>query len=290
MQPAVIAVVLNLNAEDDTAACLASLLASDYPALTVLLVDNGSPDGSGERLRQRFPAVAYVQTGANIGFTGGNNRGIEWALAHGAEYVLVINNDTVVDGHAVSALVEAASRGGRVGGVAPKILYFAEPNRIWYGGGRFVTAKALGTHLREGLRDDAHGDEAVERVSFLTGCCILLSATALREVGSFAEDFFIYVEDTELSVRLARAGYDLLYQPAARILHRIPPGRGRDGTFQIVLRDRNRRRLVRRHYRWPERALFAAWFYPTRLIHLARYVARGDLARARAIVTGMSAP
>ena len=283
------AVVLHWRDEAVTRDCLRSLSAADYPALTILLVDNGSADGSGERLHAAFPGVAFLPTGANLGYTGGNNLGIRWALDRGAEYVLVVNNDTVVESQAVSRLVQAASATPRVGAVAPKIMYFSAPDRIWFGGGSLSRVRGLGRHHRLGTRDDARAEERVKEITFVTGCCCLLSADALRQVGGFAEDFFAYVEDVELSLRLSRAGYRLVYQPAANVLHRVPLGaEGAPNPFQIRLRDRNRRRLARRHLAWQERLLFAGWFYPTRLVHLARYLAAGDGPRAGAIWHGMT--
>ncbi|MDP3766842.1 MAG: glycosyltransferase family 2 protein [Dehalococcoidia bacterium] len=287
--PSVTAIVLNWCGEDVTRECLQSLLVADYPSLTILLIDNGSPDGSGERLHAAFPGVAYLQTGANLGYTGGNNAGIRWALEGGAEQVLVLNNDTVVEPAAVTHLVEAAAGGARVGAVVPKILHYAAPDRIWFGGGVMSRIRGLGLHERRGERDIPMADEPLRDVTFVTGCCCLFSADALRRVGGFAEDFFAYIEDVELSLRLSRAGYRLLYQPAARVLHRVPLHDGAAPTpFQILHRDRNRRRLVRRHYGWRDRLLFAAWFYPSRLVTLARYVGSGDWERAGALWRGMT--
>ena len=107
----VVVIVLNWCGEDDTAECLESLARCDWPRLTVLLVDTGSPDGSGARLHARFPELPYLQTGANLGYTGGNNRGFEWALAHGADHVVVLNNDTVVEPDLIARL--PAPAGGR---------------------------------------------------------------------------------------------------------------------------------------------------------------------------------
>jgi hypothetical protein len=284
----VTAVVLNWCGEDDSRACLGSLLAADYRALTLLLVDNGSPDGSGERLHAAFPGIAYLQTGANLGYTGGNNRGIAWALEAGAEHVLVLNNDTVVERDAVTCLVDAATAGPGVGAVAPKILYFDAPDRIWFGGGEFSPLRGAGVHQRQRERDVPGADPGVRDITFVTGCCCLLSAEALRRVGGFAEDFFAYVEDVELSLRLSRAGYRLLYQPAARVLHRVSPGAPTPpSAFQILHRDRNRRRLARRHFNWLDRLRFAGWFYPSRVVRLAQYASRGDWARASAVWRGM---
>jgi hypothetical protein len=289
--PRVTAVVLNWCGEEGTAACLRSLLAGDYPALTILLADNGSPDGSGPRLHAAFPEIAYLQTGANLGYTGGNNAGIRWALEGGAEQVLVLNNDTVVEPAAVTHLVEAAASGARVGAVSPKILHYDAPDRIWFGGGVMSRIRGLGVHERRGEHDIPIANEPVRDITFATGCCCLFSGDALRAVGGFAEDFFAYVEDVELSLRLSRAGYRLLYQPAARVLHRVPLHEGAAPTpFRILHRDRNRRRLVRRHFGWRDRLVFAAWFYPSRLVTLARYVGSGDWERAGALLRGMTEP
>ena len=288
-KPPVTAVVLNWCGEEESAACLRSLIASDYPSLTILLIDNGSPDGSGPRLHAAFPGIAYLQTGTNLGYTGGNNRGIQWALVAAAEHILILNNDTVVDAAAVSQLVEAASGTARLGAVAPKILHFAAPDRIWFGGGRLSRVRGIGVNERQGERDIPVGTEPVREISFVTGCCCLLPADALHRVGGFAEDFFAYIEDVDLSLRLSQAGFRLVYQPAARVLHRVPLHRAvPPSPFQIRHRDRNRRRLARRHFGRLERIQFATWFYPTRLAWLARYMGSGDWARAAAIWHGMT--
>jgi GT2 family glycosyltransferase len=284
--PQVWAIVLMYGEEDDVGACIASLLAQDYRALTVLLVDNKSHDGCGARLCGRFPGIEYLDTGGNLGYTGGNNRGMERALANDANYVFVLNNDTVLDTTCVSRLVEAAEQNERVGMVAPKILYFDDPSVIWYAGGDHSISRGLGDHRRQLERDTNHGGpERVERITFVTGCAFLMPAGVARELSGFAEEFFMYCEDVELSLRTRQAGYHLYYQPAARLYHKEPKV-SNPTAFQVHLRDRNRRRVVRRHYGPLERLRFAAWFYPTRVARFAQYLARGDWPRARAIIAG----
>jgi GT2 family glycosyltransferase len=286
-QPSVWAIVLTHGgAEEITAACIDSLLAQDYAGLTVLLVDNASYDGSGERLRDRYAQIRYLNTGGNYGYTGGNNRGMIHAIAAGAEYVLVLNNDTVLERDCISHLMRSAAAAPRLGALAPKILYYDDPSRIWFAGGDFVQKKALGMHRRERELDDPAEPARLGEMTFATGCCFLMPAGVFRSVGGFREDFFIYCEDVELSLRLTRAGYKLYYQPAARLLHRESPRKELASAFATVHRDRNRRRLVRQHYSWSERIQFALWFYPTRLIRLAQYLLRGDFPGARAIVAG----
>ena len=281
------AVVLNWNNEHDTKACVDSLLAQDCPALTVLIVDNGSPDGSGPRLHARYPDVEYLQTGKNLGYCGGNNRGIKQAVDTGADYVLVINNDTIVDPTCVRELLRAAD-GIMVGAVGSKILRYDAPDTIWFAGGKFDRVKAIGTHPGENLPDPDPRETQTRDVSFLTGCCLLFPAAALREVGVFREDFFAYCEDVEWGLRAAKHGMRLVYAPAARLRHRVPAIGTPPSAFQIRFRDRNRRRIVKLHYGFGDALRFALWFYPTRVALMIRYALQGEIDRAGAVLKGMT--
>jgi GT2 family glycosyltransferase len=292
--PTVGVVVLNWKSEEDTAACLDSLLAQRGVTLEILLIDNASPDGSGARLQARFPQVSYVQTEENLGYAGGNNRGLEWALARGTEWLMVVNNDTVADPDCLRRLLDAGTSDARIAALAPLIVRFDAPDRVWFAGGRHDRVRAVGVH--------GHWNAPVARVleqldgaswhpcSFLTGCCLLLRCAAVQEVGPFRADYFAYVEDLELSVRLGEAGWRIGWVPAARLAHRVPALGTESSPLQIRLRDRNRRRLVRHAYRAPWRVLFSLWFWPTRLLLLLRYAMRRDWARAAAIVTGTTEP
>jgi len=263
-------------------------LSSDYDALKVLLVDNGSPDNSSERLRASFPDIEFLQTGRNLGYAGGNNRGIEQALKSQTDYILILNNDTVLDRRAVSQLVHAAEVGnGKIGGVCPKILYHDQPELIWYAGGEFSPIKGLGLHWGDGKLDRPDEVERVREITFMTGACCLLSAELLIELKGFDEDFFAYVEDADLSLRIRQAGYQLLYQPSARILHHCPPPGTPPSPFQIRQRDLNRRRVMRKHGSLRQRLLFLTRFYVTRVILLLGYIVTRDWQRARAILQGM---
>jgi GT2 family glycosyltransferase len=285
----VTAVVLNWCNEHDTKACVDSLAAQDYPALSVLLVDNGSPDGSGPRLHARYPNAGYFQTGQNLGYAGGNNRGMKQALDDGAEFVLVINNDTVLERSCVRELVQAARVEAQqgAGAVGAKILRYDAPDRIWFGGGVFDRTRAIGRHLHENEVDANPAERAVTDVSFLTGCCLLIPAATLRTVGYFRDDFFNYTEDVEYGLRIMKSGLRLLYAPAARLRHRVPPVGTLPSPSQIRLRDRNRRRIVSLHHSPWQTALFTFWYYPTRVALMVRYVLQGEWERTKAVWRGM---
>lgn len=283
--PEVAVLVLNWCNEADTVRCLASVRAAQYPNLAPLLIDNGSPDGSGVRVAARFPDVDYLQTGENLGYTGGNNAGFAWARARGAEFVLVLNNDAELEPDCVTWMVELAAADPRIGLVAPKILDREDRARIWYAGGSLATLRATGVHWREGDADRP-GREAAPgtRITFATGCCFLISRRALDAVGGFEPSYFAYNEDVDLSFRLTRGGFHLAYEPRARVYHR--GGDGRPSPFQIRMRDRNRRRFARLRLTPAQRLAFGAWFYASRLARGLEYAAAGDRARAVAIASG----
>lgn len=286
--PRVLAAVLNWCAEKDSAACVLSLMADTSANIDVLIVDNASPDGSGARLQAMFPQHPYLQTGANLGYAGGNLRAIEWALERDYDYVLVINDDAEVQVGCVGTLVAAMESTPKAGVAAPLILHHGT-SIVWFNGGEMSEFKTMGshTHFGESLDQALQSGTNVREVTFLSGCVMLLRAQTLRAVGGFREEFFAYVEDLELSYRFRHEGWSLLQVPTAIASHKVPFPSNPDSAFAIRLRDVNRRRLVALHYSFAKRLAFMTWFYPTRLIHLARFLAKGDRARTSAIWSGM---
>lgn len=289
MGPRVTAIVLTRDAPHHLEPCLAALRASREVRVRCLVVDNASAAGAREHnqaLAARFGAD-LLTTDRNLGFTGGNNLGIRTALAGDADWIVELNDDTVIDPEALRLLAAALATHPNAAAAAPLMTYASPADRVWWGGGRLSIGRGMGMHLHEGAPVSAITAQGPIPVTFLTGCCIMFRPAALRQLGAFRESYFIYCEDVELSLRYRRAGADLLFVPEARLAHKIPSPEPEIPPHKIVLRDRNRRRMVREHYRWWERAQFTAWFYPTRMIHLLRYAARADWARARAILRGM---
>ena len=145
----------------------------------------------------------------------------------------------------------------------------------------------MGIHWQEGHLDQSDRVEEAHLVTFMTGACCLLSVEAVRELKGFDESFFAYVEDADLSLRMIQAGYQIYYQPEARILHRCPPPGSPPSPFQIRQRDRNRRRIMRKHGSISERLMFLLRFFVTRIVLLTSYTLTRDWERARAILNGM---
>lgn len=278
-----IAIVLNYCRESLAAQCIEALAHSVPTPPRILLVDNQSPDGSGDRLRARFPEHDYLQTGANLGYAGGNARGIEWALAAGAARILVINDDAEVSPHAVGLLEAALDANASAAMAGPTIVYDDAARSLCWAGGMIDITRALGSVAGP---PTARGEHA-RACGFVSGCCVMLRADAVRRLGGFEASYFAYGEDVELSLRYARAGWQLLWVPEARVVHRTPWPEPPIAPWKLTLRDRNRRRMVRRHYTIGERVRFAVWFYPSRVVRLVQYLLTLDFARFAAQWRGM---
>lgn len=242
--PLVMAVVLNYGLADVTADCLCSLQASDYPRLELLVVDNGSEDDSAAVLQERFPALAMLQVGENRYFAGGMNVGLEHALAQGADYALVLNNDTLVARDMVSHLVRVAEARRDAAAVAPVIT--DGQGRLWAAGARARRCWPFPRNLGWEDLPSATEQDAV-RVDYVTGCGMLLRAEALRQVGLFDEAYRLYYEDADLCARLAQAGYTLWVAPAARMTHLVSATSGRRLEQSAYLHTRYRLRFYRQH-------------------------------------------
>ncbi len=236
--PRVAVVILNWKRPDLTAACLASLRRSDYSEWFAIVVDNGSGDDSIALIRERFPDALVVDNGVNLGFAAGNNPGIAQAIRSGADYVLLLNDDTEVAPEMLRILVEEAESDPRIGIVGPKILYYQPANVIWSAGGA-VSKLGVPGHLRaDEADDDANGTSF--RTDYVTGCAMLVRRSVIERVGGFDERFFMYFEETEWCARARRAGYEVRCAPSARMWHKIPPGaRGASPTYQYLM-TRNR--------------------------------------------------
>jgi GT2 family glycosyltransferase len=211
-------VILAYEGAELTLDCLASLDADGYGDRVDIVVDNGSSDGVLERVGARYPRTVCVDMGANLGFSAGNNAGIARAIALGCDQVLVLNNDTLVEPGALRAMVGAA-RERRV--VAPLLVYADAPETVWYAGGRFEPRSGLPGRMTGYGTDVGRLDLRPGPTQRFTGAAVLIPAAAVRDVGVFDEALFFLFEDVDWSMRLRRAGYEIHFEPSARIRHRV---------------------------------------------------------------------
>jgi hypothetical protein len=218
-QPCVSVIVLNWNGKDDTLACLETLQAQRSVFANVIVVDNGSNDGSVSAVRNQYPNTTVIETGANLGYAGGNNVGISYALDRGAEYILVLNNDTVLDSHCVAHLVDDLEQHPRAAAAAPKSYFFDAPDTIYFAGGRILPNGGT-VHIGRGSVD--HPDICLRcDTEWITGCAMMFTADALQEIGAFESRFFVLFEDADWSLRARKTGYRLRFVPKAKLWHKV---------------------------------------------------------------------
>lgn len=206
-------VVLNWNGSDDTIACVRSLQAMARTPDAIVVVDNASTDGSEERLRASCPGVEVLQSGANLGFAGGNNVGIRRALALGADLVWLLNNDATAHRDALGELLAEADRDPRVGMVGSRIYVMQRPEQLQCWGGGWANPWT-------GRSSEFDHPVPVGRLDYITGCSLLLRRGALETAGLLDEGFFMYFEDTELGYRYRRAGWKLGVADRALVFHK----------------------------------------------------------------------
>lgn len=281
--PFVFAITLNWNRRDDTLECLDSLMQLTYPNVRLLVVDNGSTDGSPQAIAKRFPRVEQLVNPENLGFAAGFNVGLKHALEKGADLIFILNNDTLVARDMLEPLV-AAIGPPDVGIVSPAIYYASSPDQIWStGGGRSrLTSDMTGNHGR---------GQKITQVSereFLSACAMLIKRCVLEHVGLFDERFFVYYEDSDYCLRARRAGFRLLVVPQARVWHKVATSsNGSDSPAERYWMGRSSVRFYRKHvhrWRW---LIVLPWRVGSTLKTVLRLVGSGRLTSAQAYLKGV---
>jgi len=255
-------VILNWNRADDTLDCLKSvekLQITNYK-LQIIIVDNASTDDSIKKIKKGIKSTTstkgiiskIIGNRTNLGFAAGNNVGVKYALDQGADYIMVLNNDTVVDKNLLIEFLKALKKYPKAGILSPKIYFapgfefhkdrFGKENLgkvLWYAGGQIDWDNIYGKN--RGVDEvDKRQYGKVEEIGFATGTCIFMSRTALEKVGLFDKKYFMYYEDMDLSMRIKKAGFEVLYIPSANVWHKVAQSSGIGSGLNDYFITRNR--------------------------------------------------
>jgi len=269
-----------------TRECLTSVLALDPAADHVLLVDNGSKDGTADRVRAEYPEVEVLSLTENRYFAGGVNAGFERALAQGAGSVLLLNNDLVLDREALGHLLAALDTDATRAAVSPKLYGYDVPDRIWFAGGIVTRGWGLIRHRGANRKEDAFRDGPCA-IDYVSGAAVLIARAALERVGLLDPDYVIYVEDVDWSARARAAGFTLWYEPKARGWHHVSATSGGGlTTLKAYFRLRSGALYLTRHVsaweRPPAWLAYGAWTASL----FAGALVRGDHRSAGALLEG----
>lgn len=252
MYPKVSIILLNWNGKEDTIECLESLNKIDYPNYEIILVDNGSTDGSVEYFRERFPEIEIIQNKENLGFAEGNNVGIERAIRRRTDYVLLQNNDTIVDPFFLKELVDIIEKDKNIGVVGPTVYYYNETNKIQSAGGKIWWYIGRAAHLKKNTIDKGKINKP-QKVDYIPGCSLLARSKIFKEAGYLNKNYFAYWEESDWCIRVHKAGYDILYVPEAKIWHKGGSTSGKISGFSEYHMTRNmfwfmKQHAAKRHY------------------------------------------
>lgn len=257
-------VVLNWNGAEETLACLESLAPLLVKGYKILVVDNGSTDASPEKIRKAFPAVEQLRLPANLGYAGGNNAGFRRVQELQAEFVIFLNNDTIVEPGFSAPLVETLRLQPLAGIAVPKIYYWDRPDLLWYAGGVFRLSTGLICHV--GLRQkDSPEFDRPGSTGYATGCCFAMRCRDFEEVGGFDESFAMYAEDVDLSLRVRALGKSIEYVPSSRVWHKVSASLTGRPFLKLVKKSLGALRLFSKQRAWSGMVLYLL-LLPLRLL------------------------
>lgn len=254
MSPRVFVIILNWNSWPDTLECLKSLKNNDYPNYQVVIIDNGSD----QRPTTPETGIKIIYNQENLGFAGGNNVGIKYALEQGANYVLLLNNDTIVSQDFLTKLVKAGESDRKIGLLGPKIFFYSsvhqpdgKKDKIWFAGGQVNWLYNKGQMRGWGEIDKGQYDQpTVQETGYVTGCCLLIKKEIVEKIGLMPEEYFLYYEDTDWSLAAQKADFKCVFVPTAQIWHKGSASSKEGSPSYIYYHIRNGLILAQRYASW----------------------------------------
>ncbi len=221
--PKVTIVIINWNGWEDTIECLESLYRIDYPNYEIIIVDNHSHDDSVKKIKDysKGKELIIIENEENYGFAGGNNIGIQYALKNfKPKYILLLNNDTIVDEDFLEELINAGEKDTQIGILGPKIYYYDKPDVIWSAGCKISWKFARGIQIGSDEVDKGQYDDQKE-VEYVSGSAFLIKTDVIDVIGLMDRKYFLYFEESDWTLRANQAGYKSLYVPTAKIWHKV---------------------------------------------------------------------
>ncbi|WP_375584148.1 glycosyltransferase family 2 protein [Cyclobacterium xiamenense] len=289
MDSSVAIVLLNWNGWAYTRPCLESIRRSGFALEHVIVVDNGSEDGSADEIQRNFPRVQLIRKSVNTGFTGGNNTGIRAARAQGYAYVMLLNNDTEVSPGFWKPLWAEINRHPEVGAVQPLIYYLHNKTLVWNAGGKYLSWLGISQTVRSVSEWKPYSTD------WITGCAFLVRTSLLEKVGLLDERYFAYFEDVDWSLRIRKQGYELKVIPESVIFHEAGAASktkqaGKEGFLDPrihYLNVRNQLFHLRKYGRDPKSWL--SWpFHLIKFVFFMGYFSlRGRKAKRNAVLSGI---
>jgi GT2 family glycosyltransferase len=274
-KPNVVSVIVNWNGKEDLCECLDSLVHVEYEPFSIVVVDNGSSDGSVVFVSTHYPDVDIISLPYNRGYAFGLNTGILRALEKKADYIFILNNDTVIEPMAISKLIEVMESDNTIGIAAPKVLYYHKRTKIFSLGDRSYSWLPLPIGFGYRKRDRPAYNKIME-FDYVTGCAMMVRSEVFHKVGLFDPSYFMYYEDADFCRRTREKGYRIVCVGHAKVYHKAAQSAGKSKEFFVRIRARNRARFYRRYRHGPHPWLTYAALWLLAFWHSLRYMARKE--------------
>lgn len=266
-------ILVNYNGKDYNEECIKSILNSTTKNYEIIVVDNDSKDNSIELIREKFnDKVKLILAGENLGFSGANNLAIEYAIENNFDYVMLLNNDTVIDKNMISIMLDRSRYGNYI--ISPKIYYYDNRDIIWSAGGTINWRKGL--PIQYGINDKDNNEiNEGKKIEFATGCCILIPMKCIKEVGLLSEEYFLYYEDTDYSTRILEKNFEIVYEPRAIMYHKVSASTGGEKS-ELYWYYMTRNRLIFNKKFNKNTILYKIYFGCTMAIKIPVYFVTGN--------------
>lgn len=229
-QPNVSIIIVHYGDIKDTKECLRSLEKLDYSNFEVIVIDNGTEEEL--KVQNLKLKVKLISNKENLGFAGGNNVGIRYALEKGADYILLLNNDTAVEPSFLKELVKVGESEEKIGILGP-VIYYYKSDKIWFAGGKVNWLYTKGEHIQETRNLLRRQAGKIQDTNYITGACLLIKKEVIKKIGLMPEEYFLYLEDVDWCLRARKAGYKCVLVPKAKIWHKVSSST-KAGSFSYI--------------------------------------------------------
>lgn len=242
-------IILNWNGLKDTIECLESVQKIDYPNFDIIVVDNGSTDGSVAAIKESFSDITLIQNKENLGYAEGNNVGIRYALNNNSDFIFILNNDTVVDTNILNAFIDAANVYSDAGIFGAKVYYYSEPRKICSIGGGWDKKEKDFVQIGTNIMDNEEFN-TIREIDYACGCALFFKKQVAEKIGLLDPKFFLLYEEADWCSRAKKVGFKSLFIPSAKIWHKVSVSLKKEGSPLILYYG------TRNHLLWAKRHLF----------------------------------
>lgn len=252
MKPLIAIILVNYNGIRDTIDCVRSIKKTNYENYRIILVDNNSNDSesikNSEYLHLNCDILLLDE---NLGFSGGNNKGIIYAREkYTPDFFMLLNNDTVIQENTLTTLLNLTEKYSRLGIATCQINYYYQPELVWFGDGKFDFNTGIADMPGLGKREEYHL-KGERELTFATGCLFFIPSSVIESVGLLDESFFLYSEDAEYSCRIQKCGYKIIYTTETKIYHKISASTGQYSKMQQYYMFRNNCYMIKKFCKYP---------------------------------------